>query len=283
MAWSSSSLLPAIKVPASRNAKWWLIDAGGHRVGRLATQIVRLLQGKHKRTYNPMVLCGDYVVVINARHVEFSGKKWFHKYYRWHTGYRLKEVQAKEMLFNKPENIMKKAVMGMLRKNKLKFQMQNRLLVYPDDEHPHAAQKPEVHIPDKTINDTVLPAFDYSEEFTIGLERQEDGTLKLWDEIDRVFTREQWRAVKKAKKEGRLGLSHRPKVMPKKYEGYVMSSQFEDAQQQSLVRTLKKYGKYNPPPKTDNREDPVQFDILPEEPGIEWTTFPKKGGRAPKL
>ena len=105
---------------------WHLVDARNQIVGRLASQLVHILRGKHKPTFNPSADCGDYVVVINARHIKMSGKKLtdLHdgKIYRWHTGYvgGLKEVPAKKFLETRPDDILRRAVYGMLPKNKLR-------------------------------------------------------------------------------------------------------------------------------------------------------------------
>merc|ERR1712071_653618 len=101
---------------------WHLIDASDQTVGRLATTIASLLKGKHKPTYRPNGDCGDYVVVINSEKVQFSGKKWGDKYYRWHTGYPggLKERKASDMLERKPTEILRKAVLGMLTRTNLR-------------------------------------------------------------------------------------------------------------------------------------------------------------------
>eukprot|EP01120_Amphizonella_sp_Union-15-10_P000035 TRINITY_DN10042_c0_g1_i1.p1 TRINITY_DN10042_c0_g1~~TRINITY_DN10042_c0_g1_i1.p1 ORF type:complete len:278 (-),score=54.26 TRINITY_DN10042_c0_g1_i1:80-913(-) len=270
MPWTPSSLLPAKRFAAAcLSPKWWLIDVGGHRVGRIATQIASLLQGKYKRTYNPSVICGDYVVVINARHIEFSGKKWNLKKYRWHTGYRLKEITAKELLLKKPEDVLRNAVYGMIHKNRLKFQIKKRLLVYPDDDHPHLGQKPEVYIPDKTIKDTILPNFEHSEEYTIGLERMDDGRLKIWDEINKTFSKRDWKNVRKIKSEGKLGQSLRPKQLP--WDGFFVASKWEYVQQQSLVRTLKKHGNYEEPPISDPNDPNEPMMLHEDDPlGTEW-------------
>jgi len=121
---------------------WHTVDAAGHRVGRLSTQIAKLLMGKHKPSYNPAHDTGDYVVVYNAEKVLFTGKKWLQKLYRWHTRYPggLKEVPAKNMLYKHPDNIIHKAVKGMLPSNRLRTARMRRLRIYVGTEHPHAAQ-----------------------------------------------------------------------------------------------------------------------------------------------
>lgn len=122
---------------------WHLIDASSQTVGRLAATIAPLLRGKHKPTFRPNGDCGDHVVVINADKVQFSGKKWQEKLYRWHTGYPggLKERRAIDMLQRKPTEILRKAVLGMLRRNKLRHKyIEPRLRIYAGPEHPHTAQ-----------------------------------------------------------------------------------------------------------------------------------------------
>ena len=129
---------------AKKQRRWWLVDAKGKVVGRLASRIAVLLMGKHKPTWTPHEDMGDFVVVINARHVVFTGKKWEQKLYRWHSGYPggLKEMKAKDMLRKFPERILYLAVKGMLPKNFLRDRMLKRLKIYPDATHPHQAQKP---------------------------------------------------------------------------------------------------------------------------------------------
>ncbi|KAK1732941.1 ribosomal protein L13 [Skeletonema marinoi] len=125
---------------------WHLVDASSQTVGRLATTIAPILKGKHKPTFRPNGDCGDYVVVINADKVHFSGKKWDDKIYRWHTGYPggLKERPAKDMLARKPESVLKKAILGMLYRNNLRqTYMEPRLKIYAGPDHPHKAQLPD--------------------------------------------------------------------------------------------------------------------------------------------
>merc|ERR1719401_578438 len=125
---------------------WHLVDAASQTVGRLATTIAPLLKGKHKPTYRPDGDCGDFVVVVNADKVHFSGKKWDDKIYRWHTGYPggLKERPAKDMLERKPTQILRKAILGMLNRNNLRHGfMEPRLHIFTGSEHRHTAQLPE--------------------------------------------------------------------------------------------------------------------------------------------
>ncbi|WP_054739463.1 50S ribosomal protein L13 [Cellulosilyticum ruminicola] len=124
--------------------QWYVIDAEGQTVGRLASQIAAILRGKNKPTYTPHVDCGDHVIVINAEKVVFTGKKLDQKLYRRHTGYAggLKEITAREMLDTHPERVIMNAVKGMLPKNSLGRQMLTKLRVYAGTEHNHEAQKP---------------------------------------------------------------------------------------------------------------------------------------------
>mmetsp|Transcript_24261 Transcript_24261/g.59383 ORF Transcript_24261/g.59383 Transcript_24261/m.59383 type:complete len:193 (+) Transcript_24261:337-915(+) len=124
---------------------WHLVDANNQTVGRVAGQIAQILKGKHKPTFQPNKDMGDHIVVINAEKVVFSGTKWKSKVYRWHTGYPggLKQRRAEEMLERKPEEILKKAVLGMLKRNNLRHQsIEPRLRIYEGPSHPHTAQLP---------------------------------------------------------------------------------------------------------------------------------------------
>ncbi|QSZ27125.1 50S ribosomal protein L13 [Aceticella autotrophica] len=125
--------------------KWYVIDAEGKVLGRLASQIAKILTGKNKPVYSPSVDTGDYVIVINADKVVLTGKKLEQKYYRYHTGYPggLKEIQYKTLMRTKPEKAIFKAVSGMMPKNKLGRHMIKKLKVYTGTEHNHEAQKPE--------------------------------------------------------------------------------------------------------------------------------------------
>lgn len=124
--------------------QWYVIDAEGQTVGRLASQIAAVLRGKNKPTYTPHVDCGDHVIVINAEKVVFTGKKLDQKLYRRHTGYAggLKKTTAREMLDTHPERVIMNAVKGMLPKNSLGRHMLTKLRVYAGTEHNHEAQKP---------------------------------------------------------------------------------------------------------------------------------------------
>ena len=125
---------------------WHLIDANGLTVGRLASEVARLLMGKHKPTYTPFLDMGDHVIVINASKVVFKGNKTEDKIYRHHTGWPggLKEVKAKDMLANKPARLLELAIRGMLPKTKMGDAMYRKLKVYAGADHPHAAQQPKI-------------------------------------------------------------------------------------------------------------------------------------------
>jgi len=126
--------------------KWFVVDAKGQTLGRLSTQIASILRGKHKPTFTPHVDCGDYVIVINAKEIELTGKKWDQKKYYRHSQYPggLRTTTARVMNNTFPERIVEFAVKGMLPKGRLGRQMYKKLFVYNDENHPHAAQKPEV-------------------------------------------------------------------------------------------------------------------------------------------
>jgi len=125
--------------------KWYVVDASGKVLGRIATEIARRLRGKHKPNYSTFMDTGDFVVVVNADQIKLTGKKWDDKIYYRHTGYigGLKQMTAKEMLEKKPEEIIRKAVKGMLPKNTLGRAQLKKLKVYAGSDHPHEAQQPE--------------------------------------------------------------------------------------------------------------------------------------------
>lgn len=127
------------------NRKWFVVDAKGKTVGRLATEVARILSGKNNPQFTPFMDMGDYVVVINARQAIFKGSKNEQKLYRYHTLYPggLRETSVKDMQANKPERVIELAVKGMLPKTKLGKAMAKKLHVYADADHRHAAQKPE--------------------------------------------------------------------------------------------------------------------------------------------
>jgi len=124
---------------------WYIVDAAGKTLGRLATEIAKILMGKHKVTYTPHVDNGDFVIVINADKIHVTGKKLDKKIYYKHTGYfgHLKEETLRQKLQKKPEELIYLAVKGMLPKNKLRKEMLKRLKVYAGPEHPHKAQNPK--------------------------------------------------------------------------------------------------------------------------------------------
>ena len=124
---------------------WYVIDADGAVLGRLASQVAQRLRGKHNPHFTPHVDTGDWVIVINADKVSLSGRKMDQKIYYRHSGYigGLKEIKAKELLEKKPEELVRSAVKGMLPKNRLGRQLFKKLKVYAGKTHPHEAQQPE--------------------------------------------------------------------------------------------------------------------------------------------
>jgi large subunit ribosomal protein L13 len=129
----------------TQERRWFVIDAEGKILGRLATRVARLITGKGKPEWTPHVDCGDHVVVVNAAKVRVTGRKLEQKLYRRHTGYPggLKEIALGKLLEQKPERVIQEAVKGMVAKGPLGRQMVTKLKVYPGAEHPHAAQKPQ--------------------------------------------------------------------------------------------------------------------------------------------
>lgn len=125
--------------------KWWLINAEGQILGRLATEIAVLLRGKNKPQFAPSADVGDFVVVVNAEKISVTGNKLEDKMYYHHSQYPggIKEKKLKEMLETKPEEVIRKAVWGMIPKNKLGRAIIKKLKVYRGPEHPHQAQNPE--------------------------------------------------------------------------------------------------------------------------------------------
>ncbi len=123
---------------------WYVIDAEGQNLGRLATKVAHVLRGKNKPTFTPHVDCGDYVIVINASKVNLTGNKLEDKVYYNHSGYTggLRERTASEMIEKYPEEMIERAVKGMLPKGRLGRQMYKKLFVYAGSEHPHQAQQP---------------------------------------------------------------------------------------------------------------------------------------------
>ena len=132
--------------PATIDRKWYVVDATGMTLGRLSSEIARVLRGKNKPIFTPHIDTGDYVIVINAAQIKVTGKKLDQKIYYNHSDYvgGMKETTLKEMLAKKPEKVVELAVKGMLPKGPLGRQMFTKLHVYAGAEHNHAAQKPEV-------------------------------------------------------------------------------------------------------------------------------------------
>lgn len=137
-------------VPSGKNLekdyrKWYLIDATGKTVGRLATRAATVLMGKNKPVYTPYLDVGDHVVIVNAEKVVFTGRKWQDKMYRRHSGFPggLKETSAQKLLAEHPERVLETAIRGMLPKTKLGRAMGKKLKVYVGSQHPHQAQQPE--------------------------------------------------------------------------------------------------------------------------------------------
>ncbi|WP_438449119.1 50S ribosomal protein L13 [Gorillibacterium sp. sgz5001074] len=136
-------------MPQGNNAverKWYIVDAEGKTLGRLASEVASIIRGKHKPEFTPNVDTGDFVVVINASKIVLTGKKLTKKMYYRHSHYPggLKATSAGDMIKNKPERIIELAVHGMLPKNRLGDAMKTKLKVYAGAEHPHQAQQPEV-------------------------------------------------------------------------------------------------------------------------------------------
>nr|WP_296484934.1 50S ribosomal protein L13 [uncultured Acetatifactor sp.] len=132
--------------PATIDRKWYVVDATGMTLGRLASEVAKILRGKNKPVFTPHLDMGDYVIVINAEKISVTGKKLDQKVYYHHSGYvgGLKEVTLKEKMNKKPEQVIELAVKGMLPKGPLGRQMYKKLYVYAGPEHKHEAQKPEV-------------------------------------------------------------------------------------------------------------------------------------------
>ena len=126
--------------------KWYIIDASGKPLGRVATEAAKLLRGKHKPTFTPNIDTGDHVIVLNCKEAVLTGRKLDQKIYRHHSGYigGMKETTAREMMNKKPEEVMYLAIKGMLQKNSLGRQSIKKLRVYAGSEHENMAQKPEI-------------------------------------------------------------------------------------------------------------------------------------------
>lgn len=131
--------------PAEVKREWYVVDASGKSLGRLASEIARRLRGKHKPEYTPHVDTGDYIVVVNASKVGITGNKLEGKIYHHHTGYigNMKSISLKKLLEKAPERVIERAVKGMLPKNTLGRAMYRKLKVYPGPGHSHSAQQPK--------------------------------------------------------------------------------------------------------------------------------------------
>lgn len=131
--------------PADMQRQWYVVDASGQTLGRLAAKVAAVLRGKHKPTFTPHIDSGDFVIVVNADKIQLTGKKMDDKIYFRHTGYLggVKQFSARWMIANRPARVIELAVKGMLPKNRLGRKMFRKLKVYAGPEHPHAAQKPQ--------------------------------------------------------------------------------------------------------------------------------------------
>ncbi len=131
--------------PSTIERKWYVVDATGYTLGRLASEVAKVLRGKNKPTYTPSMDTGDYVIVVNAEKITVTGKKLDDKVYYNHSGWvgGLKETTLREMLAKHPERVIEHAVKGMLPKGPLGREMYTKLHVYVGSDHKHAAQKPE--------------------------------------------------------------------------------------------------------------------------------------------
>lgn len=131
--------------PQNVERKWYVVDAEGKTLGRLASRVAAILRGKHKPTFTPHTDAGDFVIIVNADKIVLTGKKLTDKLYRRHTGYPggLKEITAGNLLAKQPIRPLELAIKGMLPHNRLGADMYRKLKVYAGPEHPHAAQKPE--------------------------------------------------------------------------------------------------------------------------------------------
>ncbi|MEG2042098.1 MAG: 50S ribosomal protein L13 [Hafnia sp.] len=132
--------------PETVKRDWYVVDADGKTLGRLATELARRLRGKHKAEYTPHVDTGDYIVVINAEEITVTGKKAQDKKYYRHTGFPggIRETNFEKLIAHKPESVLEKAVKGMLPKGPLGYAMIKKMKVYAGSEHPHTAQQPQV-------------------------------------------------------------------------------------------------------------------------------------------
>jgi len=135
----------ATAAEAEASREWYVVDATGKNLGRLATQIAGVLKGKHKPIYTPGMDCGDFVIVINADKIRVTGYKLDQKHYYRYSGYPsgLTEITLRKLLATHPDRVIQSAVLGMLARNKLRRQLIKKLKVYAGDEHPHTAQQPK--------------------------------------------------------------------------------------------------------------------------------------------
>ncbi len=131
--------------PDEVQREWFVVDASGKTLGRLATAVARILRGKHKPIYSPMIDVGDYVIVVNAEKVRVTGRKLTQKFYYRHSGYPggFKQISLRDMLARHPTRVIEYAVWGMLPKNALGRRMFKKLKVYAGPDHPHQAQNPK--------------------------------------------------------------------------------------------------------------------------------------------
>jgi large subunit ribosomal protein L13 len=145
---SNTPMLSAAEI----KPRWFVVDAGGQTLGRLASRVARVLSGKHRAQWVPYLDTGDFVVVTNAEKVRLTGSKLEEKMYRRHTGYPggLRSVLARDMIAKHPERVIEEAVRGMLPKSRLGRKMFKKLKVYRGEKHPHAAQQPAALVLSKT-------------------------------------------------------------------------------------------------------------------------------------
>lgn len=131
---------------SDNSGKWYVIDAEGMILGRLASEVAARIRGKYNPMYTPHVDTGDWVIVINADKIKMTGRKWQQKTYHRHSGYigGIKSITAEKLLEKRPEDLIRFAVKGMLPKNRLGRALNKKLFVYAGGDHPHAAQQPEV-------------------------------------------------------------------------------------------------------------------------------------------
>ncbi len=131
--------------PSTIERKWYVVDATGYTLGRLSSEVAKILRGKHKPIFTPHIDTGDYVIIVNAQNIKVTGRKLDQKVYYRHSEYvgGMKETTLREMLNKKPERVIEMAVKGMLPKGPLGRQMMTKLHVYTGAEHGHEAQKPE--------------------------------------------------------------------------------------------------------------------------------------------